>query len=354
RSPEDAFSASVPAKTYRVASRVSVVGAKELRASGANYPAWVRERYLGSLDGVPERVRTRARDLTATAPTPYDRARALETYLRKFPYTLDVPAPPPNRDVVDYFLFDAKRGYCDYYASAMVVLARAAGLPARLVVGYAPGYFDFFTGKFSVTEADAHSWVEIYFPEYGWIEFEPTANRAPIERAEETPRIEIAELPPPPEPNLLERLSWRAWRAWLWLPSSLVVIALAIFVWTLFDDLRLRSMSPRAAIATTYRRVARFARRLGLPARASHTPSEIGALLREHLAAQSRDGRARALWQNADARVDALTALYVLAAYSPRPVDARDRAAALNAWRDLRWRLWIAWGWKLLRMERRE
>ncbi len=352
RSPEDAFSVSASAKTYRVESRVSVVGERELRASGANYPAWVRERYLGSLDGIPERVRTLARDLTATAPTPYDRARALETYLRKFPYTLDVPAPPPNRDVVDYFLFDAKRGYCDYYASAMVVLARAAGLPARLVVGYAPGFFDVFTGRLIVTEADAHSWVEIYFPDYGWIEFEPTASRAPFERGEGTPRSEIVELPPTPEPNLLERLSRSGVRAWLWLPATFGVIALAIFAWTLFDDLRLRWMSPRAAIATTYQRVARFARRLDLPARASHTPSEIGALVREHLARLARAGRARALWQNADARVDALTALYVQAAYSPRAANARDRAEALSAWRDVRWRLGLAWMWQKIKRGR--
>ena len=349
RSPEDAFSVSIPAMTYRAESRVSVVGEKELRASGANYPAWVRERYLALPDGIPDRVLTLARDLTATAPTPYDRARALETYLRKFPYTLDVPAPPPNRDVVDYFLFDAKRGYCDYYATAMVVLARAAGLPARLVVGYAPGFFDFFTGRFTITEADAHSWVEIYFPDYGWIEFEPTASRAPLERAEETPRAEIAELPPTPEPNWLERLSRNEWRAWLWFPATFVVIALAILAWALFDDLRLRWMSPQDAVATTYRRVVRFARRLGLPARESHTPSEIGALVREHIAAISRDERARALWRDADARVGALTALYVQAAYSPRVASVRDRAEALTAWRDLRWQLWLAWGWQKIK-----
>ncbi|MCI0477867.1 MAG: hypothetical protein L0Y55_16620, partial [Anaerolineales bacterium] len=193
RSPEDAFSISTQTTNYRVESLLPVVGEKELRASGANYPTWVRERYLVLPDDVPDRVLTLARDLTATAPTPYERARVLETCLRKFPYTLDVPAPPPQRDVVDYFLFDAKRGYCDYYATAMVVLARAAGLPARLVVGYASGFYNNATGRFVIVEADAHSWVEIYFPEYGWIEFEPTASRARIERPEESPLIETRE-----------------------------------------------------------------------------------------------------------------------------------------------------------------
>jgi transglutaminase-like putative cysteine protease len=349
RSPEDAFSVSASTNTYRAESRVSVVGEKELRASGTRYPTWVRERYLESLEGIPERVRTLARDLTATAPTPYDRARTLETYLRKFPYTLDVPAPPPNRDVVDYFLFDAQRGYCDYYASAMVVLARAAGLPARLVVGYASGSFDSFTGQYLVAEADAHSWAEIYFPDYGWIEFEPTANRAPIERADETPYAPVAELPPSPEPNWLDRLSRSEWRAWLWLPATFVVIALAIIAWLLFDDLRLQWISPRDAIATTYWRAAQFARRLGLPAHASHTPNEIGAQLREHLAALSRNGRGSALWQGADVRVDTLTALYVQAAYSPRAPGASERAEALIAWRALQGQLWLARAWQIAR-----
>jgi transglutaminase-like putative cysteine protease len=343
RAPEDAFSAGVQAITYRVESLVSVVGTHELRTRDANYPAWVRERYLALPDGIPGRVLTLARDLTATAPTPYERARALETYLRKFPYTLDVPAPPPNRDVVDYFLFEAKRGYCDYYATAMVVLARAAGLPARLVVGYAPGSYNKLTGQFIIAEADAHSWVEVYFPTYGWIEFEPTASRAPIERPEETPRAEIVELPPSIEPNLLERLNRSEWRAWLWLPMLFMIIALAVITGLLFDDLRLRRMPPQDAIVTMYQRLARFARWLGVPARASYTPNEIGAQLREHLAALSRAGRTRALWRSADVRVDALTALYVQVTYSPRAASAQERASARRAWQALRWRLGLAW-----------
>ena len=77
--------------------------------------------------------------------------------------------------MVDYFLFDLRQGYCDYYASAMIVFARSRGLPARLAVGYASGEYDPVSDQFLVTEADAHSWPEIYFPEYGWIPFEPTA-----------------------------------------------------------------------------------------------------------------------------------------------------------------------------------
>jgi len=346
RSPEDAFSASITTTVYRVESRIAVVGEKELRASSANYPAWVHQRYLALPDGIPDRVLTLARDVTATAPTPYERARALETYVRKFSYTLDVPAPPPNRDVVDYFLFDAQRGYCDYYATALAVLARAAGLPARLVVGYAPGVYDRATGQFVVVEADAHSWVEIYFPEYGWIEFEPTASRARIERPEQAPLIERDDSTN--DERRMTKDHWRlfgaSWQAMLALGIlGVLILGLAIFG---VDLLRLRWLSPPRAIATIFGRLARWARWLGLPARASHTPNEIGASLREHFAGLPERG---AGGRTAAARVEVLTALYVQAAYSPHPPSARDRANALRAWCALQWQLGSAWVWKMVR-----
>ena len=119
--------------------------------------------------------------MTGSEPTPYDRVRSIERYLRTFPYTLDVPHPPASRDLVDYFLFDLKEGYCDYYASAMVVLARAAGIPARLAIGYASGDYNEKSRRFMVTGADAHSWVEVDFPNTGWVPFEPTASRPLLE-----------------------------------------------------------------------------------------------------------------------------------------------------------------------------
>ena len=87
---------------------------------------------------------------------------------------------------MDYFLFDLQKGYCDYYASSMVVLARASGLPARLVVGYIAERYDEDLQAYVISEAEAHSWAEIYFPGYGWIEFEPTGGREPVYRLEET------------------------------------------------------------------------------------------------------------------------------------------------------------------------
>ncbi|MFQ5923658.1 MAG: transglutaminase domain-containing protein, partial [Anaerolineales bacterium] len=193
----DAFALTIGESLYQIESILPQASQAELRPAGTAYPDWVRESYLTLPEDVPSRVLALGRDLTATSATPYDRALAIETYLRAIPYTLDVPEPPLDRDVVDYFLFDLQKGYCDYYASSMVVLARAAGLPARLVVGYFTGTPERTEGtiRYVVTEAEAHSWVEVYFPEIGWVEFDPTGGRPAIERAEAAPALAFSETP---------------------------------------------------------------------------------------------------------------------------------------------------------------
>lgn len=131
RSPDDAFGAvmSTTGTKSTVDSTALDVESDELRKSGSQYPDWALETFLALPENLPARVSTLARNLTATAATPYDRAVAIEGYLREYEYSLDLEAPPPNRDIVDYFLFDLGKGYCDYFASSMVVLARAAGPP---------------------------------------------------------------------------------------------------------------------------------------------------------------------------------------------------------------------------------
>ncbi len=177
----DLAATGVQAWPYSALSLVQIPSQEQLRSAGeagsGGYPDWVSASYLELPASTPQRVRDLAQQLTAGQPTAYDKAAALQAYLRGFPYSLDVPAPPVGRDVADYFLFDLQRGYCDYYATAMAVLGRAAGLPTRLVMGYASGSYDAQSRSYQVTEADAHSWTEIYFPGYGWVEFEPTASR---------------------------------------------------------------------------------------------------------------------------------------------------------------------------------
>lgn len=181
----DIFGVSTKAEDYWVDSLQPEASITELRTAGQYYPKWVKERYLDLPDLVSERVRALARDLTVAEPTPYDRAVAIETYLREIPYTLNVPEPPEDKDITEYFLYELKKGYCDYYATAMVVLSRAAGLPARMVTGYIGGFYDEESASYLISTDLAHSWAEVYFPLYGWIIFEPTGGRPEIGRPSE-------------------------------------------------------------------------------------------------------------------------------------------------------------------------
>jgi transglutaminase-like putative cysteine protease len=162
--------------TYSVTALMSFADIASLRAAGNEYPAWVRERYLQ----VPNTVTQATRDLAARivaesgARTPYDQAIAIQSYLRTIPYNEAIPSPPTGAEPVDWFLFQQREGYCDYYASAMVLMLRSQGVPARWVRGYAGGEFDAERGVYVVRESVAHSWPEVYFPGFGWERFEPT------------------------------------------------------------------------------------------------------------------------------------------------------------------------------------
>ncbi len=171
------------AQRYTVTSYVSVADKAALRRASNVYPEYIRQKYLQLPSTLPQRVRDLARRTAGTAPSPYDVAETLESYLRTtYQYKAQVRTAPPGRDPVDYFLFDLKEDFCEYFASAMVVMLRELGVPARLVEGYTTGQLNPNTSKFEVREADAHAWVEVYFPSYGWVEFEPTPSQAPFLR----------------------------------------------------------------------------------------------------------------------------------------------------------------------------
>ncbi|UCC64134.1 MAG: transglutaminase domain-containing protein [Anaerolineae bacterium] len=330
-------------KQYNVVSLVPDVDEDVLRGAPADYPAEMAERYLQLPDAVPQRVLDLAHDVTAELPTPYDKTLALQIYLRQFDYSLELEPPPLDVDVVDYFLFDVQTGYCDYFASAMVVMARAVGLPARLAVGYASGTYDVYREYYHVVEADAHSWPEIYFPSYGWIEFEPTAARTVFEREGIDPVSDRPVLPPPPRSparrslpakSILRQVGlllgglvlWQAWRRWP----------------------RLASMSSPALMAVIYGRLARQGARLGVPMRPSDTPGEYGSRLAAGIARRverPRWGRGTLAGQAQDATADLATLeqLYLRATYSRHRLTEDTRRAALSAWRRLSSRLWLIW-----------
>ena len=184
---------------YKTVSSVSKADKESLQEAGADYPQWVRDHYLQLPADLPQRVHDLSAEITESLRNNYDRATAIETYLRQITYNERIADPPPStEDAVDYFLFEMKEGYCDYYASAMVVLARSAGIPARLVQGYAEDEKLEDTNTFHIEEDDGHAWPELFFPQYGWIEFEPTAAESIIERPERqaVPQPNLADLRP--------------------------------------------------------------------------------------------------------------------------------------------------------------
>jgi transglutaminase-like putative cysteine protease len=170
---------------YTVSSAVSVADASALRGAGLDYPQWVLATYLQLGSSVTQRTRDLAVQIVrnAGASTPYDQAKAIETWLRSnIAYQETIPGAPPGIDPVDWVVFEDRRGYCNYYASAMIVMLRSLGVPARLAAGFSQGEWDEASQAFLVRERDAHTWVEVYFPGYGWVEYEPTAAQAPLNR----------------------------------------------------------------------------------------------------------------------------------------------------------------------------
>jgi transglutaminase-like putative cysteine protease len=142
-------------------------------SNSRDYPARVLQLYL-PLPHLDPRVAGLARRITAPADSNYARARAIESYLKNtFGYTLDLPTAPVA-DPVSHFLFERRKGHCEYFASSMTVMLRTLGIPARVVNGFRAGTFNDLSGSYIVREKDAHSWVEAYFPEYGWVAFDPT------------------------------------------------------------------------------------------------------------------------------------------------------------------------------------
>ncbi|WP_052339377.1 transglutaminase-like domain-containing protein, partial [Gorillibacterium massiliense] len=204
--------------SYRIVSALSDRDPEALRHAGDAYPLEVASTNLQLPDTLPERVKELARKITVGFDNPYDKVEAVREYLSKtYVYSMDkAKMPDKDADFVDDFLFNTKTGYCDYFSTAMAVLLRAEGIPARWVKGYAPGETtgsapgsainggespatgsfapsvtsttlstaDLSTGTpeepvyaVTVRNRDAHSWVEVYFPGAGWVSFDPTPAR---------------------------------------------------------------------------------------------------------------------------------------------------------------------------------
>jgi transglutaminase-like putative cysteine protease len=313
-----------PASTYSVTSWATRVTQAELRAAPIDYPADVAARYLPVPDTLPGRVRDLAAQIVRGADNAYDRAVRLQDYLRgNYPYTLDVPPPPAGHDAVDYFLFEATGGFCSYYASAMAVMLRTQGVAARVVTGYATGEWDPGRGAYRVPASAAHAWVEVYFPGYSWVEFEPTAALTPFEHAA---GFTAAVTPPvAPENAAAEQ---PAWGLALALGAALVLLA---GWWWWVQQAGPAAVTPRARALRLYARMRQSLARAGLRGTPGLTPEEFAAGQADPLAARRPVAQA----------LDRVTRLHERAAYSAHAITAAELGAAERAWRRAR-RAWPA------------
>lgn len=171
-----------PGQAYDVQASISRATIYDLRRSGKDYPEFITDRYLQLSSTTTQRTTDLARKITDGYDNPLDQTLAIIQFLREnITYAEIIPPPPSNQDAVDWFLFDHQEGFCNYYASAAVMLLRSIGIPSRLVVGYSTGE-TLDDGQFLVRQKEAHAWPEVYFPGLGWVEFEPTASLPDIER----------------------------------------------------------------------------------------------------------------------------------------------------------------------------
>src|SRR5712664_4219784 len=158
---------------YAGFSRLPPLNASKLRMASTDYSPEIEETYL-QVPALDPRVPELARQITKYAKTPFDKALVLESYLRdRFTYTLNLSGKPGD-DPLAHFLFETRAGHCEYFASAMTIMLRTLGIPAREVNGFLPGEYNDLGGDYIVRASDAHSWVEVYFPGLDWQTFDPT------------------------------------------------------------------------------------------------------------------------------------------------------------------------------------
>jgi transglutaminase-like putative cysteine protease len=327
---------------YRVISQVTTATAAELQAATGEIPAVIRGRYTQLPEDLPERIRELAQEVAGDEATAYEQALALERFLRQYSYSLDIDLPPRDADPVDFFLFGQQVGYCDYFASAMTVMARSLGLPARLAVGYLAQAPD-EAGVQTIREINSHSWTEIYFAEYGWVEFEPTAvfasNRTEIfdpagQMVEESdvglPAIEPPPIPEPELPLPVGRL------------VVLGILGLALLGWWWWQ--RATALSAPGVVAV-YGRLQKQARYFDQPVPASQTPGEFAAEFQARLAEFGRYVRLKEMVATIQGQVKELAQMFNARQYGQ--AKSGDEVA-LRIWRDVKRPLWflrLIWLW---------
>lgn len=189
-------------RLYTATSYVSVADDEALGESTDNYPGWISDRYLQLPSSLPNEVRQLSAEIIreAGARTPHEKVTAIKQFLQSQEYSLEIQGPTANTDGVYYFLFETQgepcptdnldcdltkiKGYSQYFGSAGTVLLRAAGVPARMISGWATGEYVPSVGKFLIRDQDRHGWTQVYYAEYGWIDVEVTPGEVDVTRGQ--------------------------------------------------------------------------------------------------------------------------------------------------------------------------
>lgn len=358
---------------YQVTSRISTADAGTLRRAGTAYPSWVVERHLQYPNTITAETIALAEQITAPYDNPFDKAIAVRNYLREtIAYNDQIEAPPSGVDPVHYVLFVNREGYCNYYASAMAIMLRTQGIPARVVSGYAQGIFDEETLTYRVRASNAHTWVEVFFPQYGWIQFEPTASLPAqdrpegegnpgdafgagsfgdrpvfdqdlILRDEEIPEFVGEEgsssLDTLPGGGVAQEDSLSFWeRVPVWqIGLAMIVVAVAGLLLMLANEMNKRV---EGDVMRSYGRLAWWARRLGVLFRSAQTPYEQA----DALSTAVPEGRQP---------IHQLTSHYVTRQFSPHPDADADTLSQWQMLRPVLWRKMLSRGVDQFRRKRR-
>lgn len=333
------FAAQLNATDYQVRSFVYDFSEGLFQTSENNLPDIIAETYLQIPPEVPERVRDLALHLTGQAATPFEKAKAIETYLRQFEYTLEIPAPPEDQDLVDYFLFDLQKGYCDYYASAMVILARSSGLPARLAVGYSTGSYDYTRQVFVVTEANAHAWPEIYLEPIGWVPFEPTASLTTFNW------LGDKDIQPPDVPMLVGEEPAPEitpdWPGVLGLGIFLLLILLMGALWIMLFRRNKKIKTTSAQIQHIFDQMQKHLTNLFIPLQTEHTPAEFYVAYTQHLQSLGNSTFIRGFVNQIIQNMKIITELYEIGVYSPHKLPAEKIRPAQKLLFNLQIHSWL-------------
>lgn len=336
-------------RTYSVVSEVPVLDEDALKKAGPAPVEQINPDYLQLPGILPPRVRQLAMEISSGAASPYEAAKKLEQYLKAtYPYSGQPGTlPDEGEDMVDQFLFEQKGGFSDYYSSAMVVLSRINGIPARWVSGYATGQSDSAADNkqpqllnaseaaamkprmYTVSTSDAHSWAELYFPGYGWLPFEPSPRHdlvwfhndnqsSPSEQEEQTSGLS----------GLLAQLM--LWGTFVLVGALVLFMGIYGIRWLIRRrraagihgrDFPLPwftgNLAPDKRVVVEYHKMLKLYRKKGVTVLPSETAREAISRLKDHGSSQATD-------------LDTLLRLFETAKYSPRSLSAEECEEAVQ------------------------